>query len=67
MEVPVEVADLLEQFGRLLRRVAADLEQSECERGELVSEGDARETDRDVVPLRRTANDGRRVSSSRRS
>ena len=48
MEVAVEVADLLEQFGRLLRRVAADLEQSEHERGELVAERDAREADLDV-------------------
>ncbi len=48
VQFAVQVADLLLQFLRLLRRVTADLEESECEGGELVTERDAGEADLDI-------------------
>src|SRR3546814_6987393 len=47
-EVAVNVLDLLDQFLRGLRRMAADLEQGEDEAGEFMAHGKAREGDDDV-------------------
>jgi len=47
--VAIQRLDLLDHFGRGLRRVAADLQQGQHQRGELVAHGDAGEAQADVA------------------
>ena len=47
--VALQRLDLLDHFGRGLRRVTADLQQGQHQRGELVAHGDAGKTQADVA------------------